>query len=258
MAAAVVPKGAALRKNAKAVVLPYGLGTLTHKQPLQLTARFSAASTQLLRTACDEGRALGRDSASESAAGAFASLLARLSVDAAEQPTASAVPALAAAIRGDAPPEGQAHHPQHRGGGAAEAVVSRAVPARTRGLYMPAGSPGAAAVDLGVSPWVETLRSTAWVPTAEGKRRPAEVLLREPTAAEQQSASHLLRATLPSAAMKSVSTFHRPIAWRSCSTAMAEGSGGGAGCAASGAEPSVSNAAMIVKRRMIRLPLLQR
>ena len=192
MPAAKLPSG--MRKNAKSVALPYGLGTLTHKQPLQLTVNFSPASSRLLKTACESG---GGDAAS-----AFASLLARLSVDGAEQPTATSCPALAAAIRGDAPDEGQQAQPptQKQRGGAIEAVVATRVPARRRGVYLPAGQPGAAAVDLGVAAWVEALRSAAWVPTAEGLRKPAEVLLREPTPAEQQAASHLLRAMLPTEA----------------------------------------------------------
>jgi hypothetical protein len=140
MAQLSVPTG--LCKNAKNVCMPYGLGTLTHKQPVQLTARFSAASTLLLRTACDASADGG------GAASAFATLLARLTVDEAETPTASACPALAAAIRGDPPDEAAAAQPQQqqRGGrgGAIETMLSSRVPARCRGLYMPAGSPGAA------------------------------------------------------------------------------------------------------------------
>ena len=45
---------------------------------------------------------------------------------------------------------------------------------------------------------MESLITSAWVPTASGLRPPSEVLLREPTATEQQNSSHLLKATLPS------------------------------------------------------------
>jgi hypothetical protein len=55
-----------------------------------------------------------------------------------------------------------------------------------------------AATDLGVAPWVEALRTAAWVPTSAGLRTPAEVLLHEPAVAEQQATAHLLRASLPS------------------------------------------------------------
>jgi hypothetical protein len=74
------------------------------------------------------------------------------------------------------------------------------VPCRKRGLYLAAGSPGAAVLDLGVASWVEQLRRSAWVPTVEGRLvTPAEAMLPGAggTVAETEATAHLHRIALP-------------------------------------------------------------
>ena len=88
------PKTMQLRQSAKAVVLPYGLGTLGHKVPIVVNAAFTPASAKLLQAVLAGG-------ADSSLAVAFCDLVARASVDIDETP-APAGP-LAATLRGDTP-----------------------------------------------------------------------------------------------------------------------------------------------------------
>lgn len=153
----------ALRKSSKAVALPYGLsGALDYKKPLQLDVRFSQSSAQLLRTACmgsappaapPTGTSTTAPCAppdGSSLAAAFAELLGKLSIDGVEQPSATACPALAASIRGDAPDETLTGRQHGASSQANQATLSSRVPCRRRGLFLPAGAPGAALLDLGV------------------------------------------------------------------------------------------------------------
>jgi len=209
------------RKSAKAVTLPYGLaGQLDHRIALQLEVSLAPSAAKLLQTACeaalvrrgagdaaegaggliDGGGADGGLPSSTSLASAFAELLGRLSIDSAEQPTAASSPALAAAIRGDAPEEVKASDGRHDGRHALTVTLASHVPCRKRGLYLAAGSPGAAVLDLGVASWVEQLRRSAWVPTVDGRLvTPAEAML--PGAggavAETEATAHLHRIALP-------------------------------------------------------------
>eukprot|EP00964_Phaeocystis_antarctica_P046903 scaffold27110_cov61-Phaeocystis_antarctica.AAC.1 len=216
------PAGLQLRSSAKAVALPHGLGTLGHKQPLVLDACFSDASARLLRQAATaaaaaasppEGAASGSNggaAAASEAAAAFCELLSRLSVDTAERATAAACPALAGAIKGDAPAEaaaaagaGGARQQQQQqeyggggGGGGGGAAVASEVPARRRLLYLPPAQAGATVHDLGVAAWVRELRRTRWVPLAAGGlATPAEVRLSE----ADGTGAHLPVAQLPPA-----------------------------------------------------------
>jgi len=221
------PAGLVLRSSAKAVALPHGLGTLGHKQPLVLDACFSEASARLLQQAAAtvatadpprEGAAGGSNgsaAAASEAAAAFCELLSRLSVDTAEHATAAACPALAGAIKGDAPAEaaapaggaGGARRQQQQqeyvgnggnggGGGGGGVAVASEVPARRRLLYLPPAQAGATVHDLGVAAWVRELRRTRWVPLAAGGlATPAEVRLSDADGA----GSHLPVAQLPPA-----------------------------------------------------------
>ena len=89
-----LPAGSSVRKNAKNVAAPYGLGTIDHKRPIELRVDLAPSAERLLSIACgsadgDEGRA-------------FARLVASLHVDDASPPTPTACPALAPAVRGEA------------------------------------------------------------------------------------------------------------------------------------------------------------
>ena len=185
------PKAMVLRQSSKAVVLPYGLGTLGHKLPIVVNAAFTPASAKLLHAVLAGGA-----SADSGLAVAFCELVARAAIDVDETPSPTGP--LAAALRGDTP----SAHEQVADGRRATKQVGSGAPARKRVLWLPPAQAGAAVHDLGVAQFVVDLRSTAWVPTAGGGLQPPDrVALVAAGAAASTAASHLYVAALPPATL---------------------------------------------------------
>ena len=150
-----------LRKSAKTVVLPYGLGTMANKQLKVIDCALSAEWEQLLRQLSSRAAAAGSEESP--ACTAFVAMLTRLQLDDATHPDAKSTPSAAPAIAGrESDPAARPLKP---------------VPARKRLIYLAPGQPGAAMIDLGEAEWVRRIASTAWVLTERGTKRPSQCSL---------------------------------------------------------------------------------